>query len=70
MYPAITTASAIMKMFDFGVTRDEIFRALQSIKTNKNKEPDEIYLKLITEITNEMLSSLTTLFSVSLLYTL
>ncbi len=51
---------------EFDVTRDEIFKALQSLKANKSPGPHEIYPKLLKEITNEVLSPLTTLFNMSL----
>ncbi len=60
------TETSIYTLPDFEISTDEVFKALQSLKTNKNPLPHKIYPKLLKEISGERLSPITILFSMSL----
>ena len=51
---------------NFEITTDEVHKALDSLKTNKSPGPDKVYPKLLKETKSEILSSLTTVFNMSL----
>lgn len=61
-----TNENILHKLPDFDISRDEVLKALQTLKSNKSPGPDHIFPKLLKEISDEISSPLTQLFNMSL----
>ena len=53
-------------LYEISITKDDMYKALRSLKTNKSPGPDEIHPKILNELANQLAYPLKTLFDLTL----